>query len=102
MKHVNGASAGSDSIEKLVLGVLERFQAEGISLPKDFLSECLLDSFRECVAGSDVETIGLPGEIAVVFFDDRRNELRARFQRGIDSAYTTWEKACRANRGTAH
>jgi hypothetical protein len=103
MKNASSAGnvGGSDSIEAIALNILEKFEGEGIRITKSLLLESFLDAFFGWLASPDIErVIELPSEVALVFFTDRRNELRARFQVGIDAAYTTWEKASQVNGST--
>jgi hypothetical protein len=107
MKNANNAephsneTGGSESIEKIALGVLERFKGEALSLPRSFLLECFLDSFREWMGRPDMEAVtGVRTEIAVAYFDNHRTEFRDRFRPAIEAAYTTWEKASVANGST--
>jgi hypothetical protein len=99
----DGVAASQDSIERVGLRVLEKFHSEGTNLTKSFLLECFLDSLREWLGHPDVEAVfGMPSEIAVWFFDGRRNEFRTRSAPCVDRAFKTWEAAACANGGIAN
>jgi hypothetical protein len=103
----NATSAGETHddafIERLALSIIAKFQADGLSLTKEFLLECFVDFFRQEMGSSDLEAVtGIPAEIMVVFFDDRRSQFRARYAPCVDRAFAAWEAAARANGGVAN
>ena len=106
MQNENGAGEPHSQyafVEQTALSAIAQFQNDGITLTKDFLLDCCFDFLREGIGSPDMEAkSGMPAEIILTFYNDRRDQFHARFAPCVARAFEAWEAAARANGGVAN